>query len=954
MMGNKDLQDEKILQDIQRSLEKVVAWDDDPNLLRECRLMIPFESLISPTEEKSKYFREDDILYNGDALFLKRLVLFFQKDVMSWVDKPCCEYCGAANECMRYSESRGPQSLEEREGQAGRVEGYTCELCSRKTLFPRYNSVRKLLETRKGRCGEFANLFGLYCRAAGFETRYVMDWTDHVWIEVLVEEQWVMADSCEGIMNKPSMYEFGWGKNLNLIVAISTDLVVDVTTRYTRKFQDPSFQNRRRDLISSEEALERIISQIDLSLRNGLSKSRIQVVDRLALLERATLSAYRTFTMWTEDENHGKGRISGSRDWKVSRGEEGKTYVEGVPLSHSYCLHVEQFLPRDEIEVSVFPKEKSGIIISGANCDLGRPESISVVVIDDVHFGCVLLCRSFSTWDEVGSFITTVPKNRIIALKGSIMAQEGDHTTRSRLHALGGFKLPESDGLGVMYIGQVEASPEWATCCAYTEVVGISIKFQNVYDSPLKLKQEKDTVPFRILGRLPETIMALDKQIVVTEEQKKNAFLSYASEVRTCVGYTTKPGCPIYLLENSSFPFQALKDWTTYHFLPEPFLCNQLTDSLEKNTMTKFPIPVDNDFFVSQFGSSLLKNIGSVATSFSCESLISNHSLIGIYFSAHWCPPCRRFTAVLIEAYNIIKEIYPEQGLEILFVTSDRTESDFGSYFSSMPWCALPYDEACTRRAFMSRQYGVRGIPSLVILDAVSGEIVADINRSRTDVLMASQKGEEGVQDLMKLWLSLVPSESQDLIRTLEASCLDDESNFSPITEFDDYLVKIGARRHMKDDLATETTEVMLTVNNDDNKKCNPHSQLYATARLQKQENSPCQLANDIQLANIQRSIDLIKGKPNAKEIFAITTQVLKTFVDNLSEAPWNHKIRSMKLANKVVDRMTRHKEVLGLIYSLGMRVKPTSQDFVLTIPLAIDIEFVQQSLTRALAPVDE
>merc|ERR1712054_598115 len=87
---------------------------------------------------------------------------------------------------------------------------------------------------------------------------------------------------------------------------------------------------------------------------------------------------------------------------------------------------------------------------------------------------------------------------------------------------------------------------------------------------------------------------------------------------------------------------------------------------------------------------------------------------IGIYFSAHWCPPCRGFTPELVKTYNKLKEQGKE--FEIIFVSSDRDEASFKEYFSEMPWLALPYSER-DLKGKLSKVFNVEGIPSFHIIE---------------------------------------------------------------------------------------------------------------------------------------------------------------------------------------------------------------------------------------------
>merc|ERR1711988_324320 len=105
----------------------------------------------------------------------------------------------------------------------------------------------------------------------------------------------------------------------------------------------------------------------------------------------------------------------------------------------------------------------------------------------------------------------------------------------------------------------------------------------------------------------------------------------------------------------------------------------------------------------------LVKNDGSEVPYSSLQG-----KTIGIYFSAHWCPPCRGFTPELVKTYNKMKQQGKE--FEIIFASSDRDEASFKEYFAEMPWLALPYSER-DMKAKLSKIFNVEGIPSFHIIE---------------------------------------------------------------------------------------------------------------------------------------------------------------------------------------------------------------------------------------------
>ena len=99
-----------------------------------------------------------------------------------------------------------------------------------------------------------------------------------------------------------------------------------------------------------------------------------------------------------------------------------------------------------------------------------------------------------------------------------------------------------------------------------------------------------------------------------------------------------------------------------------------------------------------------------------------------IYFSASWCPPCRAFTPILIDFY---KQHHVEKNFEVILCSWDQNSWQYNQYFSKQPWLALPFESPVG--VALRRKYNVTSIPSLVVLDNNTKEVLCKDGRSAVE-----------------------------------------------------------------------------------------------------------------------------------------------------------------------------------------------------------------------------
>jgi hypothetical protein len=254
-----------------------------------------FSAFLSSYDLKG-YYRDVTMNRNETLASLKGFAVWFRSEFPYYYQQ--CFHCGQkeGNKCYGLVLPSKTEVIH----MAGRTELYICsnESCRKTSRFARYNDVTKVLETRRGRCGEYSILMLSFLELMGYEAKWVVDWADHVWCEVRVDNDplsfpqnsetiletnseiiidegsdWVHVDPCEAAVDEPLIYQ-SWGKNQTYIVSYhsynstsaSFSDVQDVTSKYTSKFNETLLRRLQDKVNQSFVDLKLLAAKSELDL----------------------------------------------------------------------------------------------------------------------------------------------------------------------------------------------------------------------------------------------------------------------------------------------------------------------------------------------------------------------------------------------------------------------------------------------------------------------------------------------------------------------------------------------------------------------------------------------------------------------------------------------------------------------------------------------------------------
>lgn len=281
------------------------------------------------TLDLSKIYPDQDTSSYDDTI-VRNLLHYFKNSFFSWVTKETCLKCHSLDHMVMtgVSAAQVPNSDD-----CSSIEDWQCSACNTRVPFRRINNPARLLETRRGRCGEWACCFML-CLAAVLgddsRIRYVWNHEDHVWCEYysLSHERWIHLDPCEAAYDEPHLYCSNWGKRMSLVVGLGRHHAADLSAKYIT----PEKQISLKDIGTLQQQVAKTIAVVNAQhfLR---ALAALDTLDRrqkmLHLYHHVIVPAHRrhdhpTASTTKTASTYPVGRQSGGAEWTSARGENGQ------------------------------------------------------------------------------------------------------------------------------------------------------------------------------------------------------------------------------------------------------------------------------------------------------------------------------------------------------------------------------------------------------------------------------------------------------------------------------------------------------------------------------------------------------------------------------------------------------------------------------------------------------